>query len=115
LIDEPWVLQPADTIAGRTHIDSFRAAGLEVPRKKIISFSVHVQIGLVATQRFFTILPTSMLHFSASRLSLKALPIKLGIESFYVGIVTLKKRTVSPAAQEFIRMAREITKPLRLS
>jgi hypothetical protein len=27
----------------------------------------------------------------------------------------LKKRTISPAAQEFIRMARDITKPLRLS
>jgi DNA-binding transcriptional LysR family regulator len=115
LIDEPWVLQPPDTIAGQSHIDSFRTMGLDVPQKKIVSVSVQVQIGLVATHRYFTILPDSMLHFSARRLSLKALPIKLKIEPFDVGIVTLKKRTISPAAQEFIRMARDITKPLRLS
>jgi DNA-binding transcriptional LysR family regulator len=115
LIDEPWVLQPPDTIAGQSHIDSFRTMGLDVPQKKIVSVSVQVQVGLVATQRYFTILPDSMLHFSARRLSLKALPIKLKIEPFDVGIVTLKKRTISPAAQEFIRMARDITKPLRLS
>ena len=115
LIDEPWVLQPPDTIAGQSHIDSFRTMGLDVPQKKIVSVSVQVQIGLVATHRYFTILPDSMLHFSARRLSLKALPIKLKIEPFNVGIVTLKKRTISPAAHEFIRMARDITKPLRLS
>jgi hypothetical protein len=55
-----------------------------------------------------------MLHFSANRLSLKALPIKLKIEPLNVGIVTLKKRTVGPAAQAFIQMARDISKPLRL-
>ncbi len=115
LIDEPWVLQPPDTIAGQSHIDSFRTMGLDVPRKKIVSVSVQVQVGLVATQRYFTILPDSMLHFSARRLSLKALPIELKIEPFNVGIVTLKKRTISPTAQEFIRMARDITKPLRPS
>jgi DNA-binding transcriptional LysR family regulator len=115
LIDERWVLQPPDTIAGQSHIDSFRTMGLDVPQKKILSVSVQVQIGLVATQRYFTILPASMLHFSAGRLSLKGLPIKLKIEPFNVGIVTLKKRTISLTAQEFVQMARDITKSLRLS
>ena len=113
LIDEPWVLQPEDTIAGRSHIEAFTAAGLPVPRNKIISASVHVQIGLVAAQNSFTIFPHSMMHFSAARLSLKTMPIKLKVAPFSVGIVRLKKRSVSPAAQEFIRMARDITKPLR--
>ena len=113
LVDEPWVMQPEDTMAGRTHIEAFAAAGLPMPRNKIISASVHVQIGLAAAQRFFTIFPYSMMHFSAARLSLKAIPIKLKMAPFSVGIVRLKKRSLSPAAQEFIRMARDITKPLR--
>lgn len=115
LMDEPWILQPADTIAGRNHIESFRKEGLDVPKKKINTNSVHVQVGLVAAERFFTILPNSMLHFSAGRLSLKALPIKLKVAPQIVGIVTLKKRTVSPAAHEFIKMARAIIKPLKLA
>jgi DNA-binding transcriptional LysR family regulator len=112
LVGEPWVLQPADTIAGQGHIDCFRSAGLDVPQKKVISASVHVQIGMVATERYFTIFPRSMLHFSARRLSLKALPIRLNNAPFNVGIVTLKKRSVAPAALAFIRLAREMTKPL---
>ena len=113
IVNEPWVLQPEDTIAGKQHIEAFTALGLPVPRNRVTSASVHVQVGLVAEQSFFTIFPYSMLHFSAARLSLKTMPIKLGIAPFSVGIVRLKKRSVSPAAQEFIRMARDLTKPLR--
>jgi DNA-binding transcriptional LysR family regulator len=113
IVDEPWVLQPEDTIAGRSHIEAFTAAGLAVPGNKITSASVHVQIGLAAAQKFFTIFPHSMMHFSATRLSLKSMPINVKVAPFSVGIVRLKKRSLSPAAQEFIRMARDITRPLR--
>jgi DNA-binding transcriptional LysR family regulator len=113
LVNEPWVFQPEDTIAGKQHIAAFTTLGLSVPGNKIISASVHAQIGLAADQGFFTIFPYSMMHFSAARLSLKIMPIKLKVPPFHVGILRLKKRSVSPAAQEFIRMARDITKPLR--
>jgi DNA-binding transcriptional LysR family regulator len=112
LVGEPWVLQPTDTIAGQSHIDCFRSAGLDVPQKKVISASVHVQIGMAATQSYFTIFPASMLYFSARRLALKMMPIRLTIEPFSVGVVTLRKRTVSPAVTEFIKMARDVIKPL---
>jgi DNA-binding transcriptional LysR family regulator len=100
-------------MAGRSHVEAFRSVGLDVPRKNIISFSVHVQIGLAATQRFFTILPDSMLRSSARRLSITTIPINLEIRPQNVGIVMLKKRTVSATAQEFIQMARDITKSQR--
>lgn len=115
IVQEPWVIQPDDSIAGRQHIAAFTTLGLPVPSHKIISASVHTQIGLVADRGFFTIFPHSMMHFSAVRLSLKVMPIKLEIPPLHVGILWLKKRSVSPAAQEFIRMARDITKPLRKS
>ena len=40
LIDEPWSLQPADTIAGARSVEAFRACGLDVPRGKLISTSI---------------------------------------------------------------------------
>jgi hypothetical protein len=40
------------------------------------------------------------------------LPIELPMTQRSVGIITLKKRTLSPLAQLFIECAREVAKPL---
>jgi DNA-binding transcriptional LysR family regulator len=112
LMDEPWCLQPPNTRAGLSHIDAFRGSGLDLPRKKVTSASVQVQIGLLGTQRYLTIFPSSLPRFGGPRLSIKALPIKLPITPWTVGIITLKKRTISPAAQLFIATARELTKSM---
>jgi hypothetical protein len=42
----------------------------------------------------------------------KVLPIELPARPGPVGIITLKKRTLSPLAQLFIEHAREVAKPL---
>jgi DNA-binding transcriptional LysR family regulator len=112
LLDEPWCLQPPDSRAGLSHIEAFRESGLDMPQRKVTSFSVQVQIGLLGTQRYLTIFPNSMLHFGGPRLSIAALPIKLPVQPWAVGVITLKKRTINPAARLFIEMARELTKPL---
>jgi molybdate transport repressor ModE-like protein len=115
LMEEPWCLQPSDTRAGLSHLDAFRRSGLEVPRKKVTSISVQVQIGLLGSQRFLTIFPNSLLQFAGKRLSIKALPIKLPVQPWAIGIVTLKRRIISPAVRLFIGMAREVTRSLVLS
>jgi hypothetical protein len=43
---------------------------------------------------------------------LKALPVEFSIRPGPVGIVTLKDRTVGPAAELFIEHARKVAKPL---
>ena len=112
LMDEAWVLQPPNTRAGVSHIEAFRASSLDVPRKTVISGSVQTQIGLLGTQRYLTIFPESLLRFGGKRLFIKGLPIKLRVEPFTIGIVTLKRRTISPTTQLFIKSMREVTKPL---
>jgi DNA-binding transcriptional LysR family regulator len=67
---------------------------------------------MLATQRHLAMLPSSLVHFSASRLSIKALPITLPVEPRSIGIVTLKNRTISPVAQLIVQAARAITKPM---
>jgi DNA-binding transcriptional LysR family regulator len=112
LVNEPWCLPPPESFPGGLITSAFQARGLDVPPTCVTAHSIHVQNGLLATGRFLTILPGTMLHFSAKRLSLKRLPIDLAIQPWPVGIVSLKNRTLSPIAQLFIDCARRISKSL---
>jgi DNA-binding transcriptional LysR family regulator len=85
---------------------------MAVPHKMVASVSIQLQTGLLATQRYFSMLPESLVEFSARRFSLKALPIEMPIPLVSVGIITMKNRTINPVARLFIEAAREITKPL---
>jgi DNA-binding transcriptional LysR family regulator len=112
LAHEKWCLPVPDSTAGLRCIEAFRANGMEVPSHTITTVSVHLQIGLLATQNYFTMLPGSLMRFGANRLSLRELPIDLAVRSLPVGVITLKNRTISPAAQLFIKVAREVARPL---
>ena len=67
----------------------------------------------MAAGPYLAILPHSMLHFSAQRLALRVLPVDIPVVPRPVGIVRLKNRTVSAAAQVFIERAREVAGQLR--
>jgi DNA-binding transcriptional LysR family regulator len=73
LLDEPWCLPPADTIAGAHCRQIFYVNGLEPPRRTMAAISVQMQIGMLATQRFLTMLPRSLLRFAGDRHSIKSL------------------------------------------
>jgi DNA-binding transcriptional LysR family regulator len=111
LIDEPWVLPPPDSIPGIEIAEVFRANGIEPPFAQVVTFSVPLHYHLLATERFVTMLPLSMLRIGKG-LSLKPLPIKLNAPLRPVGIVTLKNRTLGPVAKLFINSAREVAAPL---
>jgi DNA-binding transcriptional LysR family regulator len=111
LANERWVLPPSESLPGSTNISLFHALGLDAPRAPVTTLSIHLACNLVATGRFVTILPLSILRFAAKD-SLKVLPIKLPIQPRPTGIVTLKNRTVSPVARLFIDCAREVINPL---
>lgn len=112
LADEPWCLPPPDSAAGLRCVEAFRANGMDVPKRNITCISVLLQLGLMTSQRFFTIFPGSLMRFGANRFLIKGLPIKLAVQPLPIGIVTLKDRTVSRAAQLFIQSARDVAKPL---
>jgi DNA-binding transcriptional LysR family regulator len=112
LVDESWTLPPADSFAGSLLMDAFKAGGLPPPRISAVTFSISLHNALLASGRFLCVLPGSLLRFSANRMSLKILPVKLPIRPGPVGILTLKNRTLSPIAQLFFECAREVAKPL---
>jgi DNA-binding transcriptional LysR family regulator len=112
LANEPWVLQPPDSVIGAVAKEAFRAAGLDYPRVTVVTFPRDVRMSLLATGRFLTIVPDSALIFPSGRLELKVLPVDLPTPRVPNGIVTLKNRTLSPTARLFIEHAREVAKPL---
>jgi DNA-binding transcriptional LysR family regulator len=113
LIDEPWCMPPPDTLVGSRFIEAFRACGLDVPQRKVVASSIQLYLGLLATERFLTIVPDSLLRFSGERFAIKPLPINLSVPPRPIGLVTLKNRTIGPGARLFAQTAREVTKTLR--
>jgi DNA-binding transcriptional LysR family regulator len=112
LIDEPWCLQPPDTFAGMLFAQAFRDSGLNIPARHVMTSSVHFQIGLLATERYLTMLPGSLIRFAGERFAIKALPIKLPVSPRPAGVIILKDRILSPVAQLIVEYARTLTKSL---
>ena len=110
LVNESWVLPPPESGIGSVAKEAFRASGLDYPRTTVFTVPAEVRISLLATGRFLTIFPTSVLRFPTRRPEIKVLPVELPIAHVPIGIVTLKNRTLSPVAQLFIEHAREVAK-----
>jgi DNA-binding transcriptional LysR family regulator len=111
LADEPWLL-PQEGIFVSLLTEAFRAGGVSMPKFGVRSYSVHQRMILLATDRFVSAEVSSVLRFNADRFPLKILPVDLAIQSWPVGIVTLKKRTISPVVQSFLGCVREVAKPM---
>jgi len=112
LASESWTLPPPKSVIGSIAIEAFRACGLDYPCTTVVTDSPEVRISLLATGRFVTIFPASVLRFPTMRSEIKVLPVKLQMAHVQNVIVTLKNRALSPVAQLFIDCAREVAKPL---
>jgi DNA-binding transcriptional LysR family regulator len=112
LVGGPWVLPPYSSLPGQLILEIFRASGLQPPHASIVSLSGQLTATLIATGRFVGLLPSSVVRFSAKRVRLKALPVKLAPLRTAVGVITVKDRTLNPLAQRFIDCARKMAKTI---
>jgi DNA-binding transcriptional LysR family regulator len=113
LVNEPWIYMPPNNRINSYLAEAFRVRGLEVPRESVSAFSMHLRADLLATGRFLTMMPASLLLFNAERWSsLKILPIELGLRPRRCVIITLKQRTLSPVVRLFIEHTRAIAKSI---
>ena len=111
LVDEPWVLPPPEGMLGPAYLEAFRASALDYPRTTVFAAPPGVRLSLLASGRFLTIVPISVLRFS-KRPEVKVLPVKLQYAEVPVGIITLKNRTLSPVVQLFVDEARDVAMSL---
>lgn len=112
LMEESWSMPPPGSVGHSAMTAALRAAGLEMPRSTVITYSLHFHFALMATGRYLGLIPGSLLHFGTKRLGLAVVPVETALRPGPAGIVTLKNRTLSPIAQLFIETARELAKPL---
>ena len=112
LVNENWALPPPDTLVGSVVVMAFRACGLEFPRANVVTFPHDVRYGLLATGRYLSVFPSSMLNFPTKHPGLKQLPVELKVPRMPIGVFSLKDRTLSPVAQLFVDYARDIARPL---
>lgn len=105
LAGEPWII-PASLIVREIMTEAFAAHGLKAPEGRIVSSFVLMRNHLLATGRFFTVLPRSVLQYNAKQWALRALPIELPAKSRPIAIVMLKSRSIGPAAQLFVEHLR---------
>jgi len=112
LVKEPWTWPPPGTAHDALVVQAFRASGLEPPRATVYAEAINMQTRLAANGRFLAIVPAFIMRLPAKHPTLKVLPVELPATHRQIGIITLKNRTLSPLAQLFFEVAREVAKPL---
>jgi DNA-binding transcriptional LysR family regulator len=90
----------------------FGDVGLQLPRASVATLSVQLTTTLIATGKFVGILPNSVASFSARRVGLRILPVKIPDTRYSITIITVKNRTPGPLAKLFVEQARAVAKSL---
>jgi DNA-binding transcriptional LysR family regulator len=105
----PWIFGEPDNVVRSLVSKVFCDNDLNAPRVSIVSVSMHLRLALLATGKYLSTIPNSFVRYGVDRWSLKILPIDLGLR-LPVGIFTLKNRTLSPVALNFIKNVRSVAK-----
>lgn len=109
LVDAPWI-NPASLVVDAIFKEAFEALGLKVPAAKVTTSFILMRNHLLASGRYLTLLPESVMRYNAKLWSLHTLPIELRVTPRPIAIVTLKNRTIRPAVALFIEQLRAVAK-----
>jgi DNA-binding transcriptional LysR family regulator len=109
LIDAKWILYPPNEPPGLLVEQAFRMQQLTMPRPSVTTSSFHLRHELLMTSDYLTVVPACMLRvFNAKHLTVKSLPIDLGLERRPVAVFTLKNRTLNPVAEIVMKCVRAV-------
>lgn len=104
----PWILQ-ATTSPMRRQLDlMFQRAGLPIPAERIETASILATTALLQGTRMVAAVPLEVAQHYETRRLLAILPVKLDCGLGSYGVITAAGRPLSPAAQRFITMLREV-------
>jgi len=113
LAHEQWILAPHEAEPGAPIFEGFRATDLAMPPVNILSYSLSLRYSLLASGPFITAIRASALAFGPMKKYLTVLPIELPPWQRPTIMMTLKDRSLSPAAEAFINCVRDLCKSLR--
>jgi DNA-binding transcriptional LysR family regulator len=110
---EPWALYPPATFVGRVTRSVFANNGLEVPRATVTTPSAFALCMFAATGPFLTIHPRTLLRAPQMHSSLTAIAVDMRPTRSPISLVTLKNRSLSPAAKLFTEIASSTAKTIK--
>jgi DNA-binding transcriptional LysR family regulator len=114
LHDEHWLLSRNEVLPQTPVPMAFASEGLPMPQRVVITGSLNMRQNMLASGRFVTCVPHSMLPFARVRGNFQILPIELPLWPRPTMILKLRGRSLGPAAEAFLDTLRELSRPLRI-
>lgn len=112
LADDPWILSRNELTRESPVSEAFAAARLAMPERVVTSASLPMRFTLLDAGSHVTVMPNSLLPFSGDRSRLRALPVALPVWKTPVMVLTLRGRTLDPAASLFLQQVRKLSRAL---
>jgi DNA-binding transcriptional LysR family regulator len=113
LAEARWILPPFDAVAGSLLTAAYVAHGLEPQPQCVTTFSIHLRHYLASRGDYIALLPRSVLQLSGECFGLKVLPLDLPLRPSPLSAVTLRGRSLTPAARVFFQAARDVAATFR--
>ena len=73
LVNEPWVMTPADTLPTGLFERAFERCNVPLPKPAVVSLSIHLRNALLPSGRYLGVLPGSLLRYGVLRDKVKVL------------------------------------------
>lgn len=109
LRNERWTLSPPDSFLGRMVGDAFRRHRVDLPKSAVTSLSIYMRLTLLASGRFITMLPNSILQHPTDKTWLRELPVRINDASGRIAAITLKQRRARGTVELFRQACREMS------
>jgi DNA-binding transcriptional LysR family regulator len=110
LMHEQWALPPPDAFLGRVTAGLFEQKRLPLPPSIVTTTSTLMRLNLMASGRFLSVLPTSMLRHRSYKPWLRALSVDLGDRGGVIAAITIKDRRRGGALKLFLQACHAIRK-----
>jgi DNA-binding transcriptional LysR family regulator len=110
LMEEQWTLTPPESFLGRMVADVFRRRKLALPSAVVSTNSNYMQLHLLASGRFVSVLPSTLLRHKANSTWLRAFNVDLTDSSGPIASITVRKRRSAGAVKLFQAMSRTVSK-----
>ncbi len=111
LLDERWVMPPADCIFYEHVLRTLAKADMPMPRQVVEAMSIQIQFGMVLHGGMLGFGMRSQIEFAPGKEFLVRLPFELPTVAAAVAAVSLMSREISPLAQQLVDHIRHLAQP----
>jgi DNA-binding transcriptional LysR family regulator len=112
LMDEQWTLSPPDSVLGRMVLGVFRRRKLALPSAVVSTISIYMQLNLLASGRFLSVLPMTMLRHRSNSAWLRALNVDLTDSAGPIASITVRNRRSGGVLKLFQECTRAVCKEI---